>query len=141
MGISASMSMTLDMLAGMASYVGRSTTGAAAVGAGSEAAIAAAIEVAIVVGIKVWCWTKVRSYHFRPDAVSPKHRDILRSLLDICIMSLPPDIFASEHHWIPSFPLYCPRRPSSAVYEGVHSSSSLPAPPIEHSRTGSESKS
>lgn len=51
MGISASMSMTLDMLAGMASYVGRSTTGAAAVGAGSEAAIVAAIEVAISVGV------------------------------------------------------------------------------------------
>ena len=48
MEISASMSMTLDMLAGMASYVGRSTTGAAAVGAGSEAAIAAAIEVAAI---------------------------------------------------------------------------------------------
>ena len=51
MGISASMSMTLDMLAGMASYVGRSTTGAAAVGAGSEAAIVAAIEVAISVRV------------------------------------------------------------------------------------------
>jgi hypothetical protein len=50
MGISASISMTLDMLAGMASYVGRSTTGAAVVGAGREAAIAAAIEVAILVG-------------------------------------------------------------------------------------------
>ena len=43
--------MTLDMLAGMASYVGRSTTGAAAVGAGSEAAIVAAIEVAISVRV------------------------------------------------------------------------------------------
>ena len=47
------MSMTLDMLAGMASYVGRSTTGAAAVGAGSEAAIVAAIEVAISVRVGV----------------------------------------------------------------------------------------
>lgn len=64
-GISASMSMTLDMLAGMASYVGRSTTGAAAVGAGSEAAIAAAIEVAIEVG--PFCgWIKVWSLKFGP---------------------------------------------------------------------------
>jgi len=44
-GISASMSITLDMEAGMASYVGATGTGAA-VGAGREAARAAAIEVA-----------------------------------------------------------------------------------------------
>jgi hypothetical protein len=46
-GISASMSITLDMEAGMASYVGATCTGAA-VGAGREAARAAAMEVAAI---------------------------------------------------------------------------------------------
>lgn len=43
MGISASISMTLDIEAGMASYVGAAGVGAAC-GAGIDAAIAAAIE-------------------------------------------------------------------------------------------------
>jgi hypothetical protein len=64
MEISASMSMTLDMLAGMASYVGRSTTGAAVVGAGSEAAIVAAIEVAIFVGVGQSLALEVWSYYY-----------------------------------------------------------------------------
>ena len=46
MGSSASTSTTLDMEAGMASYVGFTLVGAAAAGAGSDAAMAAAIEVA-----------------------------------------------------------------------------------------------
>lgn len=45
-GISASMSIALDMEAGMASYVGAAGVGAAW-GAGREAASAAAMEVAI----------------------------------------------------------------------------------------------
>jgi len=65
------MSMTLDMLAGMASYVGRSTTGAAAVGAGSEAAIAAAIEVAILLRVGQSLDLEVWSHHhYRPGAAS-----------------------------------------------------------------------
>lgn len=46
-GISASMSMTLDIDGGMASYVGCAGVGAACV-AGIDAAIAAAIEVAMI---------------------------------------------------------------------------------------------
>lgn len=79
------MSMTLDMLAGIASYVGRSTTGAAAVGAGSEAAIAAAIEVAIVVGH--FCgWIKVWSLNFRPRrgiSIDSSFKGVLPVLLSI----------------------------------------------------------
>lgn len=46
-GISASTSTIFDMDVGIASYVGFTLVGAAAAGAGSDAAIAAAIEVAI----------------------------------------------------------------------------------------------
>jgi len=105
-GIPASMSMTLDMLAGMASYVGRSTTGAAAVGAGSDAAIAAAIEVAIFVGPFLG-GSELGQFvlgnlilPFRPQR-GISMNDWLRgglqwaiSTLDICIMSLPPELMS-----------------------------------------------
>jgi hypothetical protein len=62
MGISASMSTILDIDTGIASYVGFVTTGATAVGAGNDAAIAAAIDVAIVFLYFRLCWLWLKFY-------------------------------------------------------------------------------
>ena len=69
------MSITLDIEAGIASYVGLTLEAAAAAGAGNDAAIAAAIEVAI---FEVWSGPR-----FASGAVCVRvHLDFLKSPLD-----------------------------------------------------------
>lgn len=113
MGISASMSITLDMLAGMASYVGRSTTGAAAVGAGSEAAIAAAIEVAIFVegskfGLGRFDYTTFGQTQYLDEQLAQEMSYVLFLIFTSCLCFRTSWVNASQGatRWSPFLPLY-----------------------------------